>query len=681
MTEGLMTPEARLRTDFSFGGGQATAAVRSRDFECQVEDAVSRSANWLLSAQSQDGYWWGELEADTTLESDYILYLHVLGQLNSEKVAKLANYIRKKQLADGGWSIFEGGPSELNASVKAYVALRLAGDAATAPHIVLAKEKVIELGGIEATNSYVRFYLAMVGAIDWGIVPSIPPELMLLPEWVPINIYEMSSWTRGIVIPLSIIYGNKPDWHLPEGVTVNELFKTKGEKPHSFDWDKRIISWRNVFLALDRAVKVYERSRWKPFRKFALSLARKWMLERLERTEGLATIYPAMMNSIYALLAEGKDQDDPLVTREIKFLARYEIEEDDTIRVQPCISPVWDTAIAMVSLEEAGVDPAHPALVAAERWVVSNQILGPGDWQVKNQNAEPGGWAFEFRNDFYPDVDDTAFVLMALGRVDDPDSDRLRNSMRRGLAWLVSMQNADGGWGAFDHENDLQFLNHIPFADHNAMLDPSTADVTARTVECLGQMGWSANDPVIQRARAFIRHEQTPDGSWFGRWGVNYVYGTSGVLRALETIGLSKQPDCQRAADWLRSVQNADGGFGESVLSYYDPALKGKGKSTASQTAWGLIGLLATSGPDDPSVERAVAWLLEQQNPDGTWDEPEFTGTGFPCVFYLKYHLYRNSFPLYALARYDNMRKGRRNFGGMQISAAELQHLIGRNRG
>ena len=642
---------------------------------------MSRSANWLLSAQSQDGYWWGELEADTTLESDYVVYLHVLGQLKSEKVAKLANYIRKKQLADGGWSIFEGGPSELNASVKAYVALRLAGDAATAPHIVRAKEKIIELGGLEATNSYVRFYLAMVGAIDWNIVPSIPPELMLLPEWVPINIYEMSSWTRGIVIPLSIIYGNKPDWHLPEGVTVNELFKTKGEKPHSFDWDKRIISWRNVFLALDRAVKVYERSRWKPFRKFALSLARKWMLERLERTEGLATIYPAMMNSIYALLAEGKDQDDPLVTREIKFLARYEIEEDDTIRVQPCISPVWDTAIAMVSLEEAGVDPAHPALIAAERWVVSNQILGPGDWQIKNQNAEPGGWAFEFRNDFYPDVDDTAFVLMALGRVDDPDSDRLRNSMRRGLAWLVSMQNADGGWGAFDHENDLQFLNHIPFADHNAMLDPSTADVTARTVECLGQMGWSANDPVIQRARAFIRHEQTPDGSWFGRWGVNYVYGTSGVLRALETIGLSKQPDCQRAADWLRSVQNADGGFGESVLSYYDPALKGKGKSTASQTAWGLIGLLATSGPDDPSVERAVAWLLEQQNPDGTWDEPEFTGTGFPCVFYLKYHLYRNSFPLYALARYDNMRKGRRNFGGMQISAAELQHLIGRNRG
>src|ERR1700728_142549 len=671
-----MTPRAGSRTDFSFGGGaQATAPVR--DLESQLEQAISRSAEWLLSAQSQEGYWWGELEADTTLESDYILYLRVLGQLDSPKVGKLANYIRRKQLADGGWNIFEGGPSELNATVKAYLALRLAGDAVDAPHVVRAKEKVVALGGIEATNSYVRFYLAMVGAIDWSIVPSIPPELMLLPEWVPINIYEMSSWTRGIVIPLAIIYANKPDWHLPEGVTVNELFKTNGEKPHSFDWDKRIITWRNVFLALDRGLKIYERSRWKPFRKLALSYARKWMLERLERSEGLGTIYPAMMNSIYALLADGEDQNDPLVDREIKFLARYEIEDAETIRVQPCISPVWDTAIAMVSLEEAGLDPAHPALIAAERWIVRNQILGPGDWQVKNQNADPGGWAFECRNDFYPDVVDTAFVLMALGRVADPDSERLRNSMRRGLAWLVSMQNGDGGWGAFDHENNLQFLNHIPFADHNAMLDPSTADVTARAIECLGQMGWSANDPVIQRARAFIRHDQTAEGPWFGRWGVNYIYGSSSVLRALEAIGLSKGADCQAAANWLRSVQNPDGGFGESILSYYVPALKGKGKSTASQTAWAIIGLLAVCGPYDACVERAIAWLVANQNENGTWDEAEFTGTGFPCVFYLKYHIYRNAFPLYALARYDNMRQGQRKFVGVQIPAEELQNQNG----
>ncbi len=669
-----MTPEVQLRVEIpTEGGSKGTATARRRNVEFQVEQAIARSTEWLLSAQTQDGYWWGELEADTTLESDYVLYLHILGQLDSGKVAKLANYIRRKQLPDGGWNIFEGGPSELNATVKAYVGLRLAGESPESPSLVRAKEKILELGGLEGANSYVRFYLAMVGAVDWSIVPSIPPELMLLPDWVPINIYEMSSWTRGIVIPLALVYAHKPDWRLPHGITVSELFRNPGGKPKSFNWDKRIVSWRNVFLALDRALKLYEHIPWKPFRKKALSLARTWMLERLERSEGLGTIYPAMMNSIFALLAEGADAQDPLVAREIKFLERYEIEESDTIRVQPCISPVWDTAIAMVSLEEAGVNPAHPSLIAAERWVVGNQILGPGDWQVKNPNAAPGGWAFEFKNDFYPDVDDTAFVLMALGRVADPDPEPLRRSMRRGLAWLLSMQNEDGGWGAFDHENNLQFLNHIPFADHNAMLDPSTADVTARAVECLGQMGWSAEDPTLQRARAFIRHEQSADGSWFGRWGVNYIYGSSGVLRALETLGLSKGTDGQAAAEWLRSVQNADGGFGESVLSYYHAAMKGQGKSTASQTAWAIIGLLAVAGPDDPSVQRAVAWLLAHQNEDGTWDEPEFTGTGFPCVFYLKYHLYRNTFPLYALARYDNMRKGRRKFAGVQIPAEELQ--------
>jgi squalene-hopene/tetraprenyl-beta-curcumene cyclase len=674
-----MTPEARLRIETSHSGsGQATAVVQTRNLESLVEQAISRSRDWMLAAQAQEGYWWGELEADTTLESDYILYLHILGQLKSEKTAKLARYIRERQLEDGGWYIFYGGPSELNATVKAYVALRLAGDSPTASHMQRAKQKVLDLGGLEATNSYVRFYLAMVGAISWDMVPSIPPEMMLLPDWFPLNLYEMSSWTRGIVVPLAIVYANKPNWRLPEDVTVTDLFKVPGQRPASFAWDKSIFTWRNAFLALERGLKLYERSSWKPFRKMCLARARKWMMDRLERSEGLGTIYPAMMNSIFALLAETQDVDDPLLHREIKVLERYEVEDERgrTIRVQPCISPVWDTAIAMVSLEEAGLDPSHPALVAAERWVLKNQILGPGDWQVKNKRAAPGGWAFEFQNDYYPDVDDTAFVLMALGRVADPDSAPLRGSIRRGLAWLISMQNSDGGWGAFDHENNLQFLNHIPFADHNAMLDPSTADVTARVLECLGQFGWSANHPVVDRARDFIKHDQTPDGSWYGRWGVNYLYGTSGVLRALETIGLSSDPDCLRAGNWLRSVQNPDGGFGESILSYYDPALKGKGKSTASQTAWALIGLLATVGPNNPASERAAAWLTENQNEDGSWDEAEFTGTGFPCVFYLKYHLYRNSFPLYALARFNNMRKGRRKSFALQIPAEEIKHLI-----
>jgi squalene-hopene/tetraprenyl-beta-curcumene cyclase len=656
--------------------GTAIGHVPSR--APNVEQAIARATEWFLSAQKQEGYWWGELEADTTLESDYILYLHILGRLKSDRVPKLANYIRQRQLADGGWNIFEGGPSELNATVKAYVALRLAGDASNSPSLVRARERALALGGMEGTNSYVRFYLATVGAVDWSIVPSIPPELMLLPDWFPINIYEMSSWTRGIVIPLALVYAHKPDWRLPEGVTAAELFCDPGSKPKSFQWDKSIVSWKNLFLALDRGLKLYERLPWKPFRKRAHEMARTWMLERLERSEGLGTIYPAMMNSVFALLAEGLDTNDPLVNREIQFLAGYEIEQNDTVRVQPCISPVWDTAIAMVSLEEAGLDPAHPSLVAAERWIVGNQILGPGDWQVKNPGAEPGGWAFEFRNDFYPDVDDTAFVLMALGRVADPDSSRLRRSMSRGLAWLMSMQNDDGGWGAFDKNNDLQFLNHIPFADHNAMLDPSTADVTARVVECLGHMGWPANDPAIQKARAFIRHDQTEDGSWFGRWGVNYIYGTSSVLRALEAIGVSHAPECQKAVAWLRSVQNADGGFGESILSYYDTKLKGIGPSTPSQTAWALIALLAVVGPEDPTVGRAIAWLVERQNADGSWDEAEFTGTGFPCVFYLKYHLYRNAFPLYALARHNNLLKGKRKFAGLQIPSEELQGPSGK---
>jgi len=673
-----MTPELKLRVEPMNVGSHAAAAVPARDIagkpSSRVAEAVERGSRYLLAIQNREGYWWAELEADTTLESDYILYLHVLGRTYSDKVPKLAKYIRDLQLPDGGWNIFCGGPSELNATVKAYVGLRLAGDSPVAPHMESARRKIHELGGLEATNSYVRFYLAAVGAIDWDHVPAIPPELMLLPEWFRVNLYEMSSWTRGIVIPMAIVSALKPNWRLPEGITFDELFKTPGAKPASLRWDKQIVSWKNVFLVLDRALKLWNRLPWKPTRKVALARARQWMLDRLERSEGLGTIYPAMMNSILALLAMNPDVNDPLTTREIRFLERYEIEEHGAIRVQPCISPVWDTAIAMVSLEEAGIDPAHPALVSAERWLLDNQILGPGDWQVKNQKAEPGGWAFEFRNEFYPDVDDTAFVLMALGRVADPEPARLRASIRRGLEWLVSMQNSDGGWGAFDHENNLQFLNNIPFADHNAMLDPSTADVTARVVECLGQMGWLAAHPILRRACAFLRHDQMPDGSWFGRWGVNYVYGTSGVLRSLETIGLSKHSDCQRAANWLRSVQNSDGGFGESILSYYDASLKAKGASTASQTAWGLIGLLTVVGPNDPAVERAVAWLVERQNPDGTWDEDEFTGTGFPCVFYLKYHLYRISFPLYALARYENMQNGRKKFIGVQVRADELQH-------
>jgi squalene-hopene/tetraprenyl-beta-curcumene cyclase len=496
---------------------------------------------------------------------------------------------------------------------------------------------------------------------------------MLLPNWFYLNIYEMSSWTRGIVIPMSILSALRPDFRLPDDARVDELFNDPSQKTAAFNWSKQLVSWKNVFLAVDRALKLYEKLPWKPLRQKALREAKQWMLEHMERTDGLAAIYPSMMNSIFALMAMGHGPEDPLTWREIKEFSRFEIEEADTIRLQPCVSPVWDTCIAMVALEEAGLPADHPALIKAAEWTLSKQILGGGDWQVKNKDAEPGGWAFEFRNDFYPDVDDTAFVLMALQRVKYPDEKLMEAAMRRGLQWLLSMQNRDGGWGAFDRDNDRKILCNIPFADHNAMIDPSTADVTARVLECLGRFGWPAEHPVVQRAVQFLMKDQSQDGSWFGRWGVNYVYGTSGVMRALETVSLTAQEYCQRAVSWLRKVQKADGSFGESLYSYEMSSTKGQGNSTPSQTAWGLIGLLAGADPHDPAVERAASYLVAQQNADGSWSEDDFTGTGFPSVFYLKYHLYKNSFPVYALARYRNMAKRAEECRGLQFRPSEFR--------
>jgi squalene-hopene/tetraprenyl-beta-curcumene cyclase len=657
----------------------APAAVpwQEQNWAERLEKSIERGANHLLSLQAEQGYWQGELEADSTLESDYIYYLHVLGKADPERIAKLANYVRQRQLPDGGWNIYPGGPSELNATCKAYFALKLAGDSPYAPNLVRAREIVHRLGGLEHSNSYVRFYLALVGAVSWDLVPSIPPELMLIPSWFIFNIYEMSSWTRGIVIPMAILSALRPDWKLPERAHVDELFKDPERKTAALDWSDQILSWRNVFLAVDRGLKLYEKSPWKPFRQRAIREAKSWMLQHIERTDGLAAIYPAMMNSIFALMAFGHGPDDPLTLREIKEFSRFEIEEQDTIRMQPCVSPVWDTCIALVALEEAGLPPDHPALVKAAEWLLSKQVLGPGDWQVKNKGAEPGGWAFEFRNDFYPDVDDTAFVLMALQRVKYPDPALMEAAMRRGIQWLLSMQNRDGGWGAFDRDNDRNFLCNIPFADHNAMIDPSTADVTARVVECLGRFGWSAGHPVIERAVGFLLKDQCKDGSWFGRWGVNYVYGTSGVLRAVETVSLATREFCQRAVHWLRSVQKVDGSFGESLLSYDVPSTKGQGTSTASQTAWGLIGLLAGAGTEDSAVRKAVAYLVHRQQADGSWSEPEFTGTGFPGVFYLKYHLYRNSFPVYALARYSNQSRKAEEYGAVKFEPGEFRRRSG----
>src|SRR6202521_4133223 len=433
-----MASSTRFGVEAATGQPQIAATGAFTD---ELTEAIGRGVKHLLSLQASEGYWIGELEADTTLESDYIFYLHILDKADPQRISKLANYIRQRQLPDGGWNIYFGGPSELNATVKAYFALKLAGDRPDQAHMQRARACVLQLGGLESTNSYTRFYFALVGAVGWEMAPAIPPELMLLPSWFAINIYEMSSWTRGIVIPLAIVYAHKPDWRLREPVRVDELFRDPMAKATAFAWGDGFFSWRNFFLALDRALKLYERVPWKPLRQRALRQAQSWLLEHLERSDGLAAIYPAMMNAVFALVALGYDPDDPLTAREIGQLARFEIEDGETMRLQPCVSPVWDTAIAMVALEEAGLAADHPALVRAAEWLLKNQVLGSGDWQVKKHKARPGGWVFEFRNDFYPDVDDTAFVLMALGRVADPQSERLRNAVRRGVACVTSMQN------------------------------------------------------------------------------------------------------------------------------------------------------------------------------------------------------------------------------------------------
>ena len=618
--------------------------------EERLSDGIEGATAWLLGQQAVEGYWCGELEADTTLSSDYILYLHVLG--NTARVPKLAEHIRRHQLSDGGWNIYEGGPAELNATVKAYLALKLAGDSPDAPHLVRARRRVHALGGLERTNSFTRFYLALVGAVGWDLVPAALPELVILPSWFVLNLYRMSSWTRAIVVPLTIIYAMKPRSTVLPRARVDELFLDPADRRIAFRWDARLMCWRNVFLALDQVGKQYERLPWKPFRRRALNEARRWMLEHLERSAGLGAIYPAMMNSVFALLALGYSPDDPVAAREIAQLASLEIEEADTLRVQPCVSPVWDTAIAMVALQEAGLPPDHPALVKAAAWLLDRQIVGPGDWQINNPGVRSAGWAFEFSNEFYPDLDDTAFVLIALKGVCYPDRERMESAMNGALAWLAAMQNRDGGWGAFDRDNDCAVLTQVPFADHNAMIDPSSADVTARVLECFTYFGRTADDPLVARGLVYLLGEQRSDGSWYGRWGVNYIYGTSGVLRAAEALKIGSFAWCRRAAAWLRTIQNRDGGFGETCASYADPAMKGRGPSTPSQSAWAIIGLLSAGKADDLAVIRAVEYLLDSQEATGAWQEKATTGTGFPQVFYLKYHLYRQSFPLSALARY-----------------------------
>src|SRR5215475_8387082 len=630
------------------------------DLATRVSAAIDASRNWLLSQQHEDGYWCGELEADSTLESDYILMHTLLGTGNQERFQKCANYILRHQNEDGGWPIYNGGPSNISASVKAYFGLKLAGYKVDHPALEQARKKILELGGATKVNTFTKIYLCFLGQYDYDAVPAIPPEIVLFPKWFWFNIYEISSWSRAILVPLSIVYAKKPFKKIPDEMRIDELFVGSREpKRMHLEWSSKLISWRNFFLVLDRSVHWFEAVHIRPLRSIALKSAEKWMLEHFEMSDGLGAIYPSILNSILALRCLGYSLDDPQMIRAMDEFEKLGIEEEDTFRMQPCKSPVWDTAYALYALGEAGVPANDPRMVRCANWILQKQVRNGGDWQVKNKEGKPGGWYFEFNNEFYPDVDDSAMVCLGMSRVEHPNGRYQIESVQRAIDWIMSMQCKNGGWASFDKDNDKMVFQHIPFADHNAMLDPATVDITGRILEMLATYGYDRHHRGVRRAIEFIRHQQEPDGSWFGRWGVNYLYGTMQGLRGLEAIGVDEhEPYVQQAAEWLRMVQNPDGGCGETVGSYDDPTLRGQGDSTPSQTAWAILGLLAAGDTRSDSVARGVAFLMRTQQKDGSWDEQFFTGTGFPRVFYLKYHMYRQYFPLLALTTYAKMVAG-----------------------
>jgi squalene-hopene/tetraprenyl-beta-curcumene cyclase len=619
--------------------------------------ALRQARRHLLALQHLDGYWVGELEGDTILESEYLLLHEFMGWRDEALYRKLANYLLEQQGPDGAWRLYPGGPPELSSSIKAYFALKLAGIPADAPPMRRARRVIRELGGVARANTFTKIYLAMFGQCDWRATPSIPPELVLLPRWFYFNIYEISSWSRTILVPLAICCAFRPRVSVPPGRGIEELQEgLPRPRPPRPRLGRGMFSWRNFFYVVDTGLKVAERRAPAGLRERALRAAEVWMLDRFEHSGGLGAIFPPMVNALMALRCLGYRDDHPQVQRARRELKAFEIEEGETVRMQPCVSPVWDTALATVALSEGGLAADHPALQRAGRWLLSKEVRRPGDWCVKTPGLEPAGWYFEFENEFYPDIDDTAAVLMALRRVRLSGSEA---AVRRGIAWVLGMQGRDGGWASFDRDNDRMVFSHVPFADHNAMLDPSTADITGRVLEMLAGYGMDRTHPTVARAVQFLQREQEEDGAWYGRWGVNYLYGTWQVLKGLTAVGEDPRlPYIQRGAEWIRERQNEDGGWGESCHTYDHPALRGVGPSTPSQTAWAMMGLMAAGDTGSLELRRGIDYLCDTQQPDGTWMETDFTGTGFPRVFYLRYHLYRLYFPIFALGMAARLRHG-----------------------
>jgi len=610
--------------------------------------ALERATNHLLSLQHEQGWWQGELETNVTMDAEDLLLRQFLDIADPKTTAAAGRWIRSQQRADGTWANFYGGPGELSTTVEAYVALRLAGDEPDAPHMRRAAAWIRDRGGVEATRVFTRIWLALSGQWSWDELPVIPPELIYLPSWFPLNIYDWGCWARQTIVALAVVQSFRPAKMLPFG--IDEL-KTGVTPPANND-----DAWSKAFNALDKALHLYRPVKsgrvMAAVRRAALRRCAEWIIARQEKDGCWGGIQPPWVYSLMALNLLGYDLEHPVLARGIAGLERFTITEEGpegTVRrLEACQSPVWDTVLTMIALADAGLPSDHPALVRSARWVLDEEIRGPGDWQVRRPHTDPGGWAFEFDNDNYPDTDDTAEVLLALRRV-KIDS---RPAVERGLRWLTGMQSRDGGWGAFDADNTRALVNKLPFCDFGAVIDPPSADVTAHIVEAFAAEGLATSE-ACRRGVIWLLKNQEPDGSWYGRWGANYVYGTGAAVPALIAAGVQKSKPCIRGAvAWLQAHQNDDGGWGEDLRSYDDPALAGQGESTASQTAWALLALLAAGENTSDAARRGVQWLVDTQDERGTWAEPQFTGTGFPGDFYINYHMYRLAFPVSALGRY-----------------------------
>ncbi|HET8577097.1 MAG TPA: squalene--hopene cyclase [Methylomirabilota bacterium] len=630
-----------------------------------VDSAIERAQQFLLSSQAPDGHWVGELEADSTISSEYLLFCHLSDRVDRERERKIVTYLRAGQLPDGGWSLYEGGPSNLSATIKAYFAMKVAGASPDDPAMTAARVLIRERGGPVEASIFTKILLALFGEFDWSGIPAMPVEIMLLPRWSYFNLLEVSYWSRTVIVPLLILMDQKPVRRLPESCRLDELWPVPRQRaslrfhrvPRPFS--PKTFLWKNFFIGVDDCLKGWERLGPRPLRARAVEAARRWLEERLAVPGGLGGIFPAMTNAVLALRTLGYPDDHPLIRGQIKEIEALGVESTHSLHYQPCVSPVWDTALAVNALIESGLPADHPQLRRAAEWLMSEQITVPGDWQAKRPDVPPGGWPFQYHNDFYPDLDDSGMAMIALEKVVGVDTERRERCIERGLAWFLGMQGSDGGWGSFDTDNNRLIFNTIPFADHGALLDPSTEDLTGRGLELLGTLGFSADHPAARRALSFVRRTQAADGSWYGRWGVNYIYGTWSVLRGLAAIGEDRsRPYVRRAVTWLLSRQNADGGWGETLASYDEPRLAGRGESIPSQTAWALLALFAAGQTEGPQIERGIRYLIESQGENGSWEDPLWNGTGFPRVFYLKYHFYAKYFPLWALGVHRSTRQG-----------------------